>query len=110
MASHQAYEAEWDNWTANNSHQGTPLLQTDDPQPDDGAANVINVHAIQHRKDQCILDSGADRIVFNNESWIENSNSFPLTPTNATIHGISGNNKASMQTVIGNLPILIFPI
>ena len=37
------------------------------------------------------------------------TNSIPLTPTNTTIHGISGNVKASMQTIIGNSPILICP-
>jgi hypothetical protein len=51
----------------------------------------------------------ANRIVFNNESWFENTNSIELTPTNATIYGISGNVKASMQTIIGNSPILICP-
>ena len=48
-------------------------------------------------------------IVFNNESWLENTNSIPLTPTNTTIHGISGNVKASMQTIFENSPILICP-
>ena len=30
-------------------------------------------------------------------SWLENTNSILLTPTNTTIHGVSGNVKASMQ-------------
>ena len=111
-ASHQAYEAQWDNWTANHSPHGTPdshastiathaTWYSDDPLPDDGAANVVKVNAIKHHKDLCILDSD----VFNNESWLENTNSIPLTPTNATIYGISGNVKASMQTIIGNSTI-----
>ena len=70
---------------------------------------IVKVNAIQDRKDLCtLLDLGANRIV-NNESWLENTNFIPLTPTNSTIHGISGNVKASMQTTIGNSPILICP-
>ena len=91
-ASHEAFEHQWDNWTANHSPQGTPDSHastiathatwfSDNPLPDDGAANVVKVNAIQHRIDLCILDSGANRIVFNNEFWLENTNSIPLTPT-----------------------------
>ena len=75
----------------------------------DGGANIVKVHAIQHRKDRCILESGANRIVFNNESWLENTNSIPLTSINTTIHEIRGNVNESMQTIIGNSPILICP-
>jgi len=51
-----------------------------------------------------------NRIVFNNESWLHNTNySLPLTPTNTSIHGISGTIKASMQTIVENTPILICP-
>jgi len=53
---------------------------SDNPLPDDGAANVVKVNAIQHRKDLCILESGANRIVFNNESWLENQDQ--LYPAN----------------------------
>ena len=64
-----------DNWTANHSPHGTPdshastiathaTWYSDDPLPDDGAANVVKVNAIKHHKDLCILDSD----VFNNES------------------------------------------
>jgi len=122
-ASHQAYEAEWDNWTQlheNNLPFGAPISpsstiathatwNSNDPLPDDGAANVVKVNAIKSRTDLCILDSGANRIVFNSESWLENTNSLPLTPTNTSIHGISGTLKASMQTIVGNSPILICP-
>jgi len=105
-ASHEAYEHQWNYWTANNSPHGTPdshastivthaTWNSNDPLPDDGAVNVVKVNSIHHRKDLCILDSGANRIVFNNESWLGNTNSIPLTPTNATIYGISGNVKAS---------------
>jgi hypothetical protein len=59
--------------------------------------------------DQCILDSGANRLVFTNESWLEGTNSKPLTPTTTAIHGISGSIKASMQTIVGNSPVLICP-
>ena len=65
-ASHQAYEAQWDNWTANHSPRGTPdsrvstiathaTLYSDDPLPDDGAANVVKVNTIQHRKHRCMM-------------------------------------------------------
>ena len=47
--------------------------------------------------------------MINNASLLENTNSIPLTPTNTTIYGISGNIKASKQTIIGNSPILICP-
>ena len=63
---------------------------SDDPLPDDEAANVVRVNAVHHRKDLCNLDSGASRIVFNHDSWLENTNSIPLTPTNTKIYGISG--------------------
>jgi len=110
-ASHQAFEDQWDSWTANHSPQGTPdsheyTIATHATWSSDN----VKVNAIKHHKDPCILDSGANRIVFNNESWLKKTNSIPLTPTNTTIHGISGNVKASMQTIIGNSPILIISI
>jgi hypothetical protein len=76
------------------------IWNSNDRLPDDGAASVVKVNAIKHRQDLCILDSGANRIVFNNKSWLENTNSLPLTPTNTSIHGISGTIKASMKTII----------
>ena len=44
---------------------------SDDPLPDDGAASVVRVDTVHHQKDLCILDSGANRVVFNNDSWLE---------------------------------------
>jgi len=119
-ASYQAYEAEWDNWTQNNSPLAnlvSPSWTIDtqatwysnDTLPDDDAADVFKVNATKHRRDLCILDSGANRIVFNNESWLENTNSLPLTPTNTSIYDISGTIRASMQTIVGNSPMLISP-
>jgi hypothetical protein len=116
-ASHQAYEAEWDNWTANHLPPGTPDSHTSTiathatwySDDHDGAANVVRVNVAHQRQDLCILDSGANRIVFNNDSWLENTNSIPLTPTNTKIYGISGTVHASMQTIVGNSPILICP-
>ena len=119
MASHQAYQAKWDNWTETHSPPGTPDSHTfsiathstwysDDPLPDDGATNVVRVNAIYYRKDLCILDSGANRIVFNHDSWLENTNSIPLTTMRTKIYGISGIVNASMQTIVGNSTILIF--
>ena len=34
----------------------------------DGATNIVKVNAIKYCTDLCILDTGANRIVFNNES------------------------------------------
>ena len=106
------YEAQQDNWTANNSPKGLSqpmplgnltilyLMMGSQIQSKLMSSNIVKI---------CILDSGTNRIVVNNESWLENTNSIPLTPTNTTIHGISGDVKASMQTTIGNSPILILP-
>ena len=47
------------------------------------------------------------QIVFNHDSWLENTDSIPLTP--AKICGISVTVHALMQTIVGNSPILICP-
>jgi len=81
---HQAYaEDPWDNWTANHSPQSNACY-SDDPLLDDGAATVVRDNALQHRKDMCVLNSSANRIVSNDKSWLESSNSNPLTLTNTT--------------------------
>ena len=76
--------------------------------PSDGTVNVVTI-ASTTSHDQCILDSGTNRIVFNDASWVDNTNSLPLTPTNTFIHGISGSIQASLQTFVGHSPIPICP-
>ena len=82
---------------------------SDDPSSDNRNANVLRVNAVHHRKYLCILDSGSNRIVFNHDSRFDNTNSIPLTLTNTEIYGISGAVNPSMQTIVGNSPILMCP-
>jgi hypothetical protein len=59
--------------------------------------------------DRCFFDSGANRHIFTNKSWLESTHSSPLTPTSTSIHGISGPIPATKQCIIRNQPALICP-
>ena len=57
----------------------------------------------------CVLDSGAHRPIFNNEIWLEGTNSTHLTPTSTPINGISGSIMATDPCVIGRQATFIYP-
>ena len=65
---------------------------------DEVSINTISVlGANSHVSSRCVFDSGANRHIFNDESWVMGTNSPPLTPTATSIHGISGSLQASYQ-------------
>jgi len=62
-----------------------------------------HIHAIKVLSNRssisCVLDSGANRLIFNNETWLEGTNT--LTPTTTPINGISGSITETHQCGIG---------
>ena len=62
--------------------------------------NVIISITTGFQSDRCVHDSGANRHIFTDDSWLEGTNSSPLTPTVANIHAISGPIPDTKQCVI----------
>ena len=81
------------------------------PEVDDEVSiNTISALGVNsHVHSRCVFDSGANRHIFNDESWVMGTNSPPLTPTVTSIHGISGSLQASYQCIIGHQATFIFP-
>ena len=63
--------------------------------------NVVTSLTTGSQSDRCVLDSGANRHIFMDDSWLEGSNSSPLMPTVANIHGISGPIPAQNSVLSG---------
>jgi len=91
----------------------TPTYYPEDT-TNDGPEDDININTITTLTNvslapRCILDSGANRHIFNDESWLEGTSSLPLTPTSTPIHGISGSISSTKQCIIGNQAAFICP-
>ena len=91
----------------------TPIFEPEDTF-DSGLEDDININTITTLTNvslapRCILDSGANRHIFNDESWLEGTSSLPLTPTSTPIHGISGSISSTKQCIIGNQAAFICP-
>jgi hypothetical protein len=95
--------------------EDTPTKQLCDVRKDDNEddkdthINAIKLPTENSTLSRCVLDSGANRHIFNNETWLEGTNSPPLTPTSTLINGISGSITASHQCVIGKQATFICP-
>ena len=86
-----------------------PEDTTNDGPDDDININTITTLTNVSLTPRCILDSGANRHIFNDESWLEGTSSLPLTPTSTPIHGISGSISSTKQCIIGNQAAFICP-
>ena len=78
-------------------------------QEDDININTITTLTNVSLALRCILDSGANRHIFTDESWLEGTSSLQLTPTSTPIHGISGPIPSTEQCIIGNQAAFICP-
>ena len=89
----------------------TPIFEpedTFDSDPEDDINTITTLTNVSLAA-RCILDSGAYRHIFNDESWLEGTSSLPLTPTSTPIHGISGSISSTKQCIIGNQAAFICP-
>ena len=81
-----------------NSSSHTMAIHTEINEQDeknDTHINVITSLTTRSPYDRCVLDSGANRHIFMDDSW-------PETPTVANIYGISVPIPATKQCVIGH--------
>jgi hypothetical protein len=69
----------------------------------------INALSGPSQATRCVFDSGANRLLFNDLTWLDDTNSQPSTPTSTFIYGIAGSVKPTHQCIIGHQAAFICP-
>jgi hypothetical protein len=103
------YDEEYEEREDTPTKQLIDVHKDDNKDDKDSHINAIKLPTDTSTLSRCVLDSGANRHIFNDETWLEGTNSPPLTPTSTLINGISGSIKASHQCVIGKQATFICP-
>jgi hypothetical protein len=127
------FENDTSSYTSDQSNVTEPSLPSDDIPPHDPTASLnppappsfidpiqlanntdetnayINALSGPSQATRCVFDSGANRLLFNDLTWLDDTNSQPSTPTSTFIYGIAGSVKATHQCIIGHQAAFICP-
>ena len=90
------------------SSASTPAISSSQVLKDETNA-YINALSGPSKATRCVFDSGANRLLFNDLTWLDDTNSQPSTPTSTFIYGIAGSVKATHQCIIGHQAAFICP-